>query len=162
MHSDPLLGQHKHCFHSSNINMDPNPDPNPIRFGCSSSQSLNKEWNQTVNKNTRAHWRQGLIYQLFQRAVLPSQSVQEGGGHTLWSFINNERVVHGEVKYDRCHISRFLGCFVNKQQIFKRTTLKQNCQVVKFSEKNLVYIHSYRIWLPVQNTDWLKTRITTR
>lgn len=31
VHSDPLLGHHKHCFHSSNINMDP--DPNPIRFG---------------------------------------------------------------------------------------------------------------------------------
>lgn len=51
-------------------------------------------------------------------------------------FINNKGMVHGEVKYDRCHISS-LGCFVNKQQIFKRTTLKQNCQVVKFSEKKI-------------------------
>lgn len=155
MHSDPLLGQHKHSVQSSNININPNSDSNPIRFGRSSSQRLNKEWNQSVNKNSRAHWRQGLIYQLFQRAAMPSQNVQEGGGHTLWSFINNERMVHGEVKYDRCHISRFLGCFVNKQQIFKRTTLKQNCQVVKFSEKNLVYVHGCRIWLPVQHIDWL-------
>lgn len=58
-------------------------------------------------------------------------------------FINNERVVHGEVKYDRCHISRFLSCFVNKQRTFKRTILKQNCQVVKFSEKtNIVFVHT--------------------